>query len=203
MKNMILFTCVFSLFGCTKEELLPSSSLEGGTWKTACQSISSGGYQINTASFSGGQFVQGSSIYATSSCASAAAKMEIKGTYVIGDKISPTSNSVMIDETLSSFKMTLYDSSAVSSYNSATYCGYSDWAVGVAKDIAGRNCGGSTAPTVGEVNYDIYIVWPYSIPSMGIVQGALNFGYNDTTYDGSTPAKRPTSTNGNFNYFRN
>jgi hypothetical protein len=202
MKNLVLLLTIPFLFACTKEELFPSSSLEGGVWKTACSYSASGSYQINSASFSGGGFTQSSIVHSGSGCATALARFDITGTYVVGSSLNG-SNVYPIDETLASMKLTVLDSSLLSSYNSATYCGYSDWAVGVAKDVTGRTCGSSVLPSVGSVNYDIYTIWPYSIPEVGITQGTLNFGYNDTAHDGTSPSKRPESTYGNFDYVRN
>ncbi|MEK2690239.1 hypothetical protein [Bdellovibrio sp. GT3] len=203
MKTTIfLLSTSLLLMGCMKEELLPSSALEGGTWKTGCSySGSNSTYQINTASFSGGNFTQSMTVYGSSSCASSLIKIDNTGTYLVGDKLA-TSDSIELDMTLGSMNLTPLDATLVTNYNAATYCGYSDWSLGVAKSVAGRTCDTSTMAPVGTVQYDIYYIAPYSIPQLNVVQGTLNFGYFDSTHDGTTPAKRPEATWGNFDYIR-
>ncbi|UYL07396.1 hypothetical protein B9G69_010100 [Bdellovibrio sp. SKB1291214] len=202
MKNINLFLCIFVLMGCTKEDLFPSTSLEGGTWITGCSySGTSSIYGINTARFAGGSFYQSATAYGAG-CTSGIAKMEITGTYSIGSKLA-TSGSVELDLKVATLTLTPLNSTLVSNYNNLTYCGYSDWAIGVAKDVAGRTCDGSTQAAVGEMIYDIYNINQYSIPEFNIVQGNLSFGYNHSSHDGKTPAKRPEATNGNFSYSRN
>lgn len=203
MRTYVFTLMIPFLIACTTKEELSSvsESFEGGSWKSRC-SYSGSSYDIQTVSFSGGQFTQSSTSYNNSGCAGALIKIDITGTYVLGGKLSESSNSQKIDETLATATVTALDASVVSYYNSVVLCGYSDWALGVAKDVAGKSCNSTTMPAVGAMSYDIYYIWEYSIPSQGIDQGMLNFGYNDASHDGKSPAQRPDSLNGNYNYYK-
>jgi len=205
MKKYILIIVAPFLFACTKKEVTEisseSGSLEGGSWVTGCV-YSNSLYEIRSVTFSGGQFTQSLTLYSDSNCSVAQTKVDITGTYVLSGKLSDNSDTQKIDETLATSQITPLSSSVASAYNSAALCGDSNWAVGVAKDVAGKTCSSSTMPAVGAVSYDIYYIWPYSMPSMGVQQGMLNFGYDDGSHDGSSPAQRPDSLDGNYNYSR-
>ncbi|WP_374001502.1 hypothetical protein [Bdellovibrio bacteriovorus] len=91
--------------------------------------------------------------------------------------------------------------SVVTKFNTDSFCGFSDWAAGVAKEIAGQTCDSQVMPSVNTKYYDIYIIWPFSIndPYFPITQGDLNFGSRDSGKDGSTEVLRPKAvTNPNF-----
>jgi hypothetical protein len=88
----------------------------------------------------------------------------------------------------------------VNGLNTATECGYSDWALGVAKDLAGRTCGSITFPSAGAVQYDIYNIAQFDLPFTGEVAGELKFGSSSGGMDGTTPAKRPTALDGSMVY---
>jgi hypothetical protein len=63
-----------------------------------------------------------------------------------------------LDGVFQRLTLTLLDESARSPFNATQVCGYSDWAVKVAKDIAGRNCDpktGELQPKVGEAVYTL------------------------------------------------
>jgi len=203
MRTYVFIFLIPFLLACSKKEetSISSESVEGGTWISGC-SYSGSSYDIRSASFSGGQFTQSSTTYSSSGCSVALIKVDIAGTYVLGGKLSESSSSQKIDETLATVTITALDSSVVSTYNTAVLCGYSDWAVGVAKDVAGRSCGSSTMPAAGAVSYDIYYISDMDVPSLGIYEGMLNFGYNDASHDGSSSAQRPDTLNGNFDYSR-
>ena len=71
--------------------------------------------------------------------------------------------------------------SAMTSYNASSYCGFTDWAVGVAKSVAGVACSDGTFYAIGHVLYTIYRV------TDRIQLGDLRSG------NGSDASMRPTT----------
>jgi len=87
----------------------------------------------------------------------------------------------------------------VSSFNSRSYCGYTDWTVNVAKDVTGKACDGDTMASAGTTIYDIFTIYDYSISgdfTDGHEIGDLNFGETDGVLNGSSPDKRPIALTG-------
>ena len=60
--------------------------------------------------------------------------------------------------TLSEYTQTVQNSSLVSSNNTNSYCGITDWVLNTAHDVAGKTCGGSTLQSIGTAYYGIYIL---------------------------------------------
>jgi hypothetical protein len=205
MKTYFLILAIPLLFACEKKKELSSEtpSLEGGTWVSGCgYDGSSSSYQVRSAGFTGGQFAQGMTIYSGAGCASGLIKMDFTGSYVLGGSLYSGSSMQKLDLTLATLTLTVLNASVVSSYNTSSMCGFSNWALGVGKNVTGLTCNSSPMPSAGEVTYDIYNFEDVSIPSMGIVEGTLNFGYNDASHDGTSDATRPDSLNGNFDFTR-
>lgn len=210
MRIYICFLLTTLLLACTesKEPISDSENSKSseslhGNWQTQCTySSKSSLYEIRSAAFSGTTFVSSSTAFVDSNCSMKLIKSEITGAFVLGSQPAIISQSRNIDWTLSTVSHTVYESSIISNYNTSAYCEYSDWIVGVTKNITGKICGSSNVIQAGDMNYDIFVIWPDSIPSLGITQGALNFGHNDSTHDGTIPSQRPTSVDGNFDYFR-
>lgn len=198
MKDLSLLLLAVMLSGCMSEVDLPSSSdLEGGNWYADCE-YDGTSYQTRTTSFVAGSYTHVTTHYSDSSCLQKALDLGETGTYTIGGQV-PNASRYELDRTLTSLTITPQNSTAVTNYNTSSLCGFSDWAIGVTKNVTGLNCGGDYLPAAGLKYYDVFIIWPYSVPATpgypgtGITAGTLNFGYTDSTNDGSTPAKRPTS----------
>jgi len=205
MKTLIGLILIFCIVACTKPEIITdessASDIEGGTWLSGC-GYSGSYYEIRSSGLSGGQFTQSATAFGASGCASPIIKMDITGTYVLGGRLSETSGSFKIDYTLATFSLTPMDATVVTSYNTGSFCGFNDWALGVSKDVTGLTCNSSSIPSAGDMSYDIFQIYTTSIPSAGIVEGELNFGYYDASHDGTSDAQRPTSLDGTFNYSR-
>jgi hypothetical protein len=103
--------------------------------------------------------------------------------YVIGADLG---NGIFaLDNTIVSAAETPLSQSFVSQYNDDNYCGYSDWEIGVPKDVTGRQCDEDDEPiNAGDIDYNIIkydngTVW-------------LGFYPQDDDLTGTTPANRPT-----------
>ena len=191
MKTLIISLVMLSLLACQKKETAnePSESIEGSSWGSNCAPTGQL-YDFRTANFTNGQFSMTSSAYADYRCSTGLLKMEAKGTYTIGSVISSTTNYVAIDEVLINMLVTPLNASVVSSYNTNSFCGFTNWALGVAKDVAGLVCNGEQVTASGTAGFDIYYA----------SNGVLNFGLFDASHDGSSASTRPVDLDKTFNY---
>lgn len=108
---------------------------------------------------------------------------------------STTGDIFPINFTYSSIKINLKQQSLVSDFNTRNVCGFSDWAIGKAREISGLSCAlfsenPSPVPEQGQSRYGIYSQRGQS----------LFYGRMSTDYDSSTPAKRPQELNLSIEY---
>lgn len=195
-----LMTIAFALVSCQPktENVLPSyGNLESSNWVSTCSYQTSGAYATSTLQIVSGSYAASITLYSDSSCATAAVKIDQTGTYAASEV---SLGSGTIDWTMGTYDVTPLSSAQATSYNNSNFCGYSDWQANVIKSVLAQTCGSELMPSVGDVNYDIYKIEQTSFPPFGIQAGDLEFGLTDSTYDGSTPAKRPTVYSGNLIY---
>lgn len=192
--RFVLLPLLIALAGCGKkvEELPSTDSLEGGLWRTGCESSSSA-YQKAVLNVENGSYSIKTTVYSDGACSQTLYEQNQSGSYTLSSYDSSTGRG-NIDLTLGSITLVPSSVSVANSLNSSSFCGLTNWASGLAQTVAGRNCGGVLVPSVGQVTYDIYQISRFGIPMLDVEIGDLNFGYNDATYDGSTPAKRPVAT---------
>jgi hypothetical protein len=148
-----------------------------GTWTSACTSQDNAKY-IQTVTFAGTTGNVDQTIYTDANCHTAAYKAHQASDYVLA---AAEAGTTAIDYTLTAVSIQVENSQYVAAFNAQRICGYSDWKVHVAKDVAGRSCGSGTIPSVGTKSYDVY----------QLDGSTLYFGATTTEQDGSTPAKRP------------
>lgn len=98
-----------------------------------------------------------------------------------GTSISTPAGATSIDATVTAITAVAHTSAAATGFNTGTTCGYSDWAVGVAKNMVGKTCFGTTWTLA--TSYNVY----------KISGTALTMGDTSGSNDGSTAAKRPTT----------
>lgn len=193
--------------GCAevKPELgdLPSFSeefLEGGSWLASCFNRN-GVPEIRKARYDGKTYRESAEYYSESYCSTQLFRLEESGGYVVGAKIRADSDARKLDRTIASVKLTPVAESVVTKFNTDSFCGFSDWAAGVSKEITGLTCDSQVMPSVNTKYYDIYVIWPFTMssPYSTVYKGDLNFGSRDSGKDGSTEVLRPTAvTNPNF-----
>ena len=194
---LLILLAAFIVEGCGNssgnyEEIESSTSSEStttttteveGTWLTNCFLLGSY-YHIRTATVTGTDVVVKTESHTDSTCSTDFATWE--DTYdnlAIGDEItfSDATKGHQFTSDLVSFKLTLQSSSAVSTYNTANFCGYSDWALNTAKDYSGKTCA-STAYAVANTSAQGL----YNLVGNNLFLGSLN-----TT--GSYPTEVSTS----------
>ena len=189
MKNIYIILILFLSFiiiSCAKKSDTSSTSttteLEG-TWVTSCF-LEGSTYRIHTITVTGTDIVVKYEWHSDSSCSTDYVLWE--DTYdslSIGDEVTfadYTKGHKFTSEVVS-FKLTLQSASAVSATNTATLCGYSDWALNTAKDYSGVTCAG-TAYAVANTS----VQGLYNLVGNNLFLGSLN-----TT--GSYPTEVSTS----------
>ena len=191
MKNIYIILILFlsfTIYSCAKKSdtsstTTPTTSEVEGTWVTSCF-LSGGVYRMHTITVTGTDIVVKFEWHSDSNCSTDYALYE--DTYdnlVIGDEItfSDATKGHQFTSDLVSFKLTLQSSSAVSTYNTANFCGYSDWALNTAKDYSGITCDGTAYAAANTSTQGLY----------NLVGNNLYLGTLNTT--GSYPTTVSTS----------
>jgi hypothetical protein len=151
-----------------------------GNWATDCTKEQSQ-YTLGTMTMSGNTIQQTSAAYGDQACATKTLEATVAYTAQYGSDSKVVTGAKEVDTILSSVMLTVHNATYISYFNSMQFCGYSDWAVGVAKDIAGKTCGQTTLPKVGTAYYDIYQL---------LQTGKLLTGQPTKEYNGSSPELR-------------
>ena len=173
MKNFYIILILFfsfTIYSCAKKNDSSSSSstteLEG-TWQTPCHlpEGESSYYRIKKLTVSGTNWADRNEYYSDSSCATDYTKWSTTfGSLSIGNELtfpsygSSGGSGHDFTITLSEYTYTVQNSSLVSSNNTNSYCGITDWVLNTAHDVAGKTCGGSTKQSIGTAYYGIYIL---------------------------------------------
>ena len=190
MRNIYIILILifsFTILSCAKKSSTSSTAtttteLEG-TWVTNCYASGSS-YYIQTIIVSGTDISKKKEQHTDSSCSTDYVLWE--DTYdslSIGDEVTFADNTKghKFTSEVVSFKLTLQSASAVSATNTATLCGYSDWALNTVKDYSGVTCAG-TAYAVANTS----VQGLYNLVGNNLFLGSLN-----TT--GSYPTEVSTS----------
>lgn len=105
--------------------------------------------------------------------------IKLKINLIEGSETSP----IKIDDTMMETHIVVRDLGVVKYFNSVSFCGHSDWAVGKRVDVTGvQSCG---MPSEGTKFYSI----------VGFENGRLFTAKTTETLDGSAPEKRPDELN--------
>ena len=191
MKNIYIILILFlsfTIISCAKKSDTSSTSTTTtteveGTWITSCFASGST-YNINTITVTGTDVVVKYEWHSDSNCSTDYALWE--DTYdslSIGDEVTFSDATKGHKFTLEvvSFKHTPQTASAVSAYNTAGWCGYSDWVLNTAKDYTGKTCG-STAYDLANTS----VQGLYNLVGNNLFLGTLNTtGSYPTTVDTS------------------
>jgi len=131
---MIILSLV--LLSCSKEESEEETITElEGTWKTACYTNSDNTSAIVTITMVGNVLTLKDEKHSDTSCATDYSLTESSHTFSIGD------TGIFLITLGSTIKKTPQSTSAVSSYNSSSNCGYSNWELNTAKDCTNEDAG--------------------------------------------------------------
>lgn len=151
-----------------------------GTYKTECISGTK-----STRIFSGNTATLSVFFYSDKSCLSQFMNLESMFTFTIGDQLAGLTNTYKIDFTQTLLTIEIKNQPDVDDANKKQLYGYSDWAVDIKKDVAGRvSSSGEKEDANGTVSYKIFKL-----------DGGKYYSSDNATGDGSTPEKRPTSIN--------
>jgi hypothetical protein len=189
---LTISVCIFS--GCSKDDKANStaasttSELEG-TWYSGCLAYGNGGTKVANV-FAGNTNAKTAFYFINdASCGNGDFRIDTSHTISLGSTADATTGAKSIDWTVTTYDATPLTANGATTMNSQSYCGLTNWVVGVTQNTLALNCGGITVNT-GTVDYDIF----------KITEGTLVFGYdNSGVNDGSTAEKRP-STLGTITY---
>jgi len=137
-----------------------------GRWVTSC--VASGSlYWIDTVIVIGTDMVYKSEGHTNSSCSTDFNTWEYSySSLSIGDAVTFNDSTTghKFSMNAGSFKYTPQVASDVSSSNTNSWCGYSDWELNTAKEINGRTCGsGSAYVSLGTGHYGLYNLDGYNL----------------------------------------
>ena len=171
MKNFYIILIMFlsfTIYSCAKKSDSSSSSstteLEG-TWVKSCDGGSY--YRSTTFYYKDTVVVSGSNVtwkeeaHNDSNCSSDNYTRDwtYSNGLSIGDAVtyeSGTKTGAYFTLTLSGLTETQNNSDEVTLANNNSYCGYSDWELNVAKDVAGKTCGPNDGDSVGTKRLSVY-----------------------------------------------
>lgn len=173
--------------------LLSTTAMGGelnGAWSTGC--MDDDGTQGNyTYTFSDDSFTGVMTNYNDAECKQGILTFAIQASYVGGTE-APRAPAKIFDATVVSVTATLHDARYVDYFNQSTVCGFSDWALDVAKDLTGATCGDEKMASAGDKMYNIY----------AISGNQLTLGETTDELDGKTPETRPTELDSTYVYTR-
>lgn len=166
---MVLFT------GCgAKDDDSSSTPSLVGTWVLDCHKNDDGTSFGATIEFTNTTHSDVITVYTDGSCASAALKATIEGTYVIGELSTVVEGTRNLEQVFTKNERTALTDAEVKILTDAVFCGKTDWVLNTAASVKGSTC-------VADGNYDIF----------KIEESKLTFGKNTSENNGKSAAKRP------------
>lgn len=161
---------------------IADSSAFFGKWRGDCQVWGEGEYLTSGYSYfsySNGEAAFLGENFKTSDCSGdlySRLKMEIEFEVEGQSDTQPETFNIAVKTT--KLLQVFYDQDAVNASNTLAYCDYTDWVVGVEKNISDRSC--MTGPKVGEKIYSI----------VRKKDNQLSFGQPDDVNNGNAPELR-------------
>lgn len=153
-----------------------------GTWAKPCASAGTeGGFSRNSISVQANNIQLQTLVFQNSPTCEGTADLDARAqfTFTVPSFASGQINAIDLihQQLLAKFNTT----QAVAFANVSAFCGFTDWQVGVDKNVAGRNCI-ANIPAAGQPFYQIFQVNP----------SQLFVGQIDSQTNGQTPETRPT-----------
>ena len=158
---------ILSLFllGCKKDDDSSTTTTElEGTWKTPC--FASGtAYRTKSLIVTGTTLVDTTDVFSDSSCTTEKSTwVDTYSSLNIGNEITFASygssggSGHKFTLTLDTITGTPLTASDVTTLNTYSYCGDSDWALNTAKSLLGKNCTGVTEWSTGTAAQGVYLL---------------------------------------------
>ena len=182
---------ILSLFllGCKRDDDSSTTTTElEGTWKTPC--FASGtAYRTKSLIVTGATLVDTTDVYSDSSCTTEKSTwVDTYSSLNIGNEITFASygssggSGHKFTLTLDTITGTPLTASDVTTLNTYSYCGDSDWALNTANDIAGKTCSHGTEWAAGTAGQGVYLLDGSKLfYSIGLsYPSSVNTGDNDT-----------------------
>jgi len=153
------------LLGCKKDDDSSTTTTElEGTWKTPC--FASGtAYRTKSLIVTGTTLVDTTDVYSDSSCTTEKSTwVDTYSSLNIGNEITFASygssggSGHKFTLTLDTITGTPLTASDVTTLNTYSYCGDSDWALNTAKSLLGKNCTGVTEWSTGTAAQGVYLL---------------------------------------------
>lgn len=116
-------------------------------------------------------------VYADDVCESPAYDFSFTGSYALSEDAKG------LDYTYSSIQLRPIDARVAIAFNEIALCGFSDWTMDEAKEVAGSDCGGQKIPATGTTVFDIV----EESDDTAFVQ----LGQTNESHDGLSPQTRP------------
>jgi len=151
-----------------------------GSWKDACQSYGGGGYERsleNLISVVGADLTVTVNTFNNKTCSNSLSDMmKIKFTFEIPSRSNLDPNTFNLNLTLQSVTQIVFDQDAANAFNTVAHCGFTNWVVGVEKNITGLAC-------ISGLNSKTHSILKVSATS-------LQVGSPDNAHNGKTEAQR-------------
>ena len=191
--NLLCILIALSFAACSKNSNAQSNSQAGvasqtltslqGKWiESNCQTFGSGGSQTSgqlLLTITESQWTYSYRSFKTPNCAgSISSSIDSQFTYSVPGATTTDPNLLYVDLKMGQISATMLDQDTANAVNAISYCGYSDWVVGVPKDLDGNTCikGWSTG------------TMQYTIAKSDSLH--LQVGQTDSTHSGSSPNQR-------------
>lgn len=168
--------------GDDDNDVLDRSDLNG-TWVKACESAGTLGFRRNRLTFTNTTVQFRADIHQNDSTCNNTADLEVRSNFTQTTPGFTAGQNSNVDATLQNIKAKFNTNTAATAANVANFCGFSDWAAGVEKDVTGRDCI-EDLPDAGERFYQIVRLESES---------RLFVGQVTDSQDGSSPGDRPTN----------
>lgn len=180
---LILGACANSSGGAApvpEGPLGASNPVRGTAWKDVCQTWGGGAYissGLNVFTVGDSTFTITGNSFGTNDCKGAlTTQMKMTASYTVMKTADPTVFN--FDVVIQTVSQTMFDQDTANMFNTAAYCGFTDWVVGVEKVITNLSC--FSGPKSGETIF--------SIAKVSAAQ--MQLGEPDAVHDGKTPAGR-------------
>lgn len=192
-RMIFMFTLVVVMLGaCAKSSGGDSNGSEGaqgvgeqlikGNWKDSCKVWGGGDYLssgYNIASFADSTLVISGDSFKTTDCTGdKISSMKMTFTFEIPSRSSLGPDIFNFNSIVRKVTYIIADQDTANAMNTMAYCGFTDWVIGVEKDITDKPC--LSGPKSGETIYTI----------MKITDTELLPGEPDDAHNGTTPELR-------------